>query len=55
MHFADPVRQLKPDVAWKGVGPEGRGVTVDYRRPLVGNPGMLASASCFADDARSSA
>jgi hypothetical protein len=50
MDLADALRQLKPDVARKGVGPEGRGVSVEDRSPFVWDPGMLASAAGPADD-----
>jgi hypothetical protein len=45
MDLADPVRQLKPRVAWKGVRLEGRGMSIEDRRPLLWDPGVLPSAA----------
>ena len=41
MDFAYAVRQLKPDVAWKGVRLEGGGLNVEHGRPLLGIPGAV--------------
>ena len=43
--FADAGRQLKPDLAWKGVRPEGVRVSVEDRCPLPRDPRVLPPAA----------
>jgi hypothetical protein len=47
MDLADAVRQLKPDVAWKGVRLEGGRMNVEDGGPLAWDPGVLPSAARF--------
>jgi hypothetical protein len=51
MDLADAVRQLKPDVTWKGVRPEGGRVDIEDGSPFAGDPVVLPSG---ADGGRSS-
>jgi hypothetical protein len=50
MDLADAVRQLKPDVTWKGVRPEGGRVDVEDGSPFAGDPVVLPSGAYPADD-----
>ena len=47
MDFADAVGELKPDVAWKGVRPQGVRVRVEDRGPLTGDSRVLPPDSAL--------
>jgi hypothetical protein len=50
MDCANAVRQLEPDVAWKGVRSEGGGMDVEDGSPFGGDSRMLPSAARLTSD-----